>query len=348
MATNQAFGDQMLRGMLLVTLCAACLWVLAPFLGLVAWAAILAIVLAPVYRRLDRLLGLRRWLTLVVASLVLTALVVVPVVELAAAAVDALDWVRELDQSSLTMPAAPEWLAGLPVAGHWLVEKWEMVRGDLESAASELVPVLRDIGVWLLQSVALAGVALLVVIAALVFALVMLFREQQISPFIARLATRIADAEGAALIDLVVRTVRSVFLGVVGTALLQGLLVAAGLAVAGVPVAAVLGFIAFVAAVAQLPTILVWAPAAVWLGLGDDTVAAIGLALWGLLVVNSVDNFLRPYIISSGAKLPLSLIFIGVIGGLLQFGFVGLFVGPVLLGVGHRLFVHWIEQHTNG
>ena len=346
MSSRQPFGDQMLRGMLLVMLSAACLWVLAPFLGLIAWAGILAIVLAPVYRRLDRLLGQRRWLTLAVASLALIVLAVAPVVELAGAAVDALDWVRGLDRSSLTMGEAPEWLGGLPVAGHWLVEKWELVRGDIEAAASELVPVLRDIGVWLLQSVALVGVALLVFITALVVALVLLFREQEIVPFVGRIAARIADADGAALVDLIVRTVRSVFLGVVGTALLQGLLVAAGLAVAGVPGAAVLGFVAFVAAVAQLPTLLVWAPAAAWLAFGDATVAAIGLALWGFLVVNTVDNFLRPYIISSGAKLPLALIFIGVIGGMLQFGLVGLFVGPVLLGVAHRLFVHWIEQRT--
>lgn len=336
------YGDQMLRAMLLVALSAACLWILVPFLGLVAWSVIIAIVLAPAYDRLHGWLGGRRRLTLTVASLVLVVAVLVPVFELAAGAVDALDWVRGFDPATLSMPPAPEWVAQLPLAGGWLAERWELARGDLDAAASELLPRLRDVGVWLLQSAALAGVALLAFIAALALALVLLFRRQELTPAVGRAAARLADPHGAALVDLIVRTVRSVFLGVIGTALLQGVMIAIGLAVAGVPGAGVLGFVAFVVAVAQLPTLLVWLPAVLWLGATDATVAAIGLALWGFLAVNSVDNFLRPYVISSGAKLPLVLIFIGVIGGLLQFGFLGLFVGPVLLGVGHRLLLHWV------
>lgn len=342
MSAGAGFFEQLPRGMLLMALMVACAWVLAPFLGLVAWAAILAIVLRPGYARLHALVGRRRWLTLAIAGAVLGVAVVWPVAHLAGAAVDALDWVRELDRDSLVLPPPPEWLGRMP-AGEWLLHRYEALRGDLESAAAELMPMLRDIGVWLLQSVALAGIGLLVVIAALIAALVALHREGEIVPFFDKLGRRVAGAEGAVLVELVVRTVRSVFLGIVGTALLQGLLVAVGLWAASVPGAAVLGFVAFVAAVAQLPTLLIWLPAAIWLGASGESGAALGLAVWGFAVVNSVDNFLRPYIISSGAKLPLLLIFIGVIGGLLQFGFLGLFVGPVLLGVGHRLFVHWVE-----
>lgn len=346
MPSPDAFGDRMLRGMLLVALVVACMLVLAPFLGLLAWAAILAIVLAPLCRRLDRMFKGRHGLTLIALGLLLVAAVVVPLVQLATASGEGLDWLYGLSVTPPQVPPAPEWLARVPLAGDWLANKWDWGRGDMSAALTALLPLLREVGVWLLKFAAFAGFALLEVLAALLLALFMLHREPQVTAFVQSIATRIADADGAALVDLGVRTVRSVFLGVVGTALIQALLVALGLAVAGVPGAVVLGFVAFVAAVAQLPTLLVWAPAVIWLWLGDATVAATGLALWGLLVVNTVDNVLRPLIISSGAKLPLVLIFIGVIGGLLQFGFLGLFIGPVLLGLGHTMFIKWLDART--
>ena len=339
-------GDTMLRGMLLVGLAVACLMVLAPFLGLLAWATILAIVLAPVCHRLDRAFRGRHGLTLIALGVLLVGVVLVPVVQLATASADGIAWLHGLDLATLTLPPAPEWLSGLPFGGDWLARKWEWVRGDLAAALTGVVPMLRDAGVWVLRSAALAGFALLEVILALVIALLLLHREARVTAFVQAIGARVAGAEGAILVDLVVRTVRGVFLGIVGTALVQGLLVVLGLAVAGVPGAVVLGFVAFVAAVAQLPTLLIWAPAVVWLWLGDATFAAFGLALWGLLVVNTVDNVLKPMIISSGAKLPLLLIFIGVIGGLLQFGFLGLFIGPVLLGVAHTLFIKWLDANA--
>ena len=97
----------------------------------------------------------------------------------------------------------------------------------------------------------------------------------------------------------------------------------------------------------QLPTLFVWAPAAFWLYHSGDSFAASGLALWGLLVVNTIDNFLKPYLISQGANLPLSLIFIGVIGGLLAWGFVGLFIGPTILAIAYTLLQDWLYQQEN-
>lgn len=347
MKPDVEYGDRMLRGMLLVGLAVACLMVLAPFLALVVWALILAIVLAPLCHRLDRAFRGRHGLTLVALGALLIAAVIVPVVNLASASADGVAWLRGFDTAALVVPPAPDWLVSLPLGGQWLAAKWDWVRADLADALTQLVPMLREVGVWLLKFAAFAGFALIEVILAVVIALVLLHREAQVSAFVQAIGVRVAGADGAQLIDLVVRTVRSVFLGIVGTALVQGALVTVGLAVAGVSGALVLGFVAFVAAVAQLPTLLVWAPVVVWLWLGDATIAAVGLALWGLLVVNTVDNVLKPLIISSGAKLPLLLIFIGVIGGLLQFGVLGLFIGPVLLGVAHTLFIKWLESNAH-
>jgi predicted PurR-regulated permease PerM len=340
-----AYGDTMLRAMLLVGLVFSCLWVLAPFLALLAWGMILAIVIAPLFRRFDRVLRGRRGIALIAFGVVLITAILVPVINLAGAAGEGVEWLRSIDPDSVEVPPVPAGLTELP-GGAWLAAKWEWVRSDLSAALASVLPLARDATLKLLQVAMVAGFALLEVIVALVLALLLLHRETKAVAYVQSIAAHIAGDEGAALVELVVRTVRGVFLGIVGTALLQGLLLVLGFALAGVPGAAVLGFIAFVFAVAQLPTLLVWAPVVVWLWYGDATIAAVGIALWGLLVVNTVDNVLKPMIISSGARLPLLLIFIGVIGGLLQFGFLGLFIGPVLLGVGHTLFIKWLEAKS--
>jgi predicted PurR-regulated permease PerM len=344
MARADGYGDALLRAMLLVALAASCIWVLAPFLALMAWAVILAIVLAPMCRQIEARLGGRRGLMLAVLGALLLAAVVVPVAQLGAAASDGIAWLRGVDPATIVVPPAPEWLGRVPVAGAWLAAKWDWVRGDLTAALGSVLPLARDAGVWLLKVGALAGFALLELVLALALALVMLHKQERVRAYVRGIAERVAGDEGEVLVDLVVRTVRGVFLGIVGTALLQGLLVALGLWAGGVPGALVLGFVAFVFGVAQLPTLLVWAPAAAWLYHDGAALAALALALWGFLVVNTVDNVLKPMIISSGARLPLLLIFVGVIGGMLQFGFLGLFIGPVLLGVAHTLFAKWIDS----
>lgn len=345
MRAQDGYGDTMLRGMLLVGLAFSCLWVLAPFLALMAWAMILAIVLAPVFHRFDRRVPGRRGTALIAFGTLLLAATLFPVIQLAAAASEGVDWLRSVDPDSIEIPAVPAGLAELP-GGAWLAAKWEWVRSDLSSALASALPLARDATLRLLQAAVVVGFGLLEVIVALVMALLLLHNERKIVAYVQTIAVHIAGEQGASLVELVVRTVRGVFLGIVGTALLQGLLLVLGFLLAGVPGAVVLGFIAFVFAVAQLPTLLVWAPVVAWLWYGDATVAAVGIALWGLLVVNTVDNVLKPMIISSGARLPLLLIFIGVIGGLLQFGFLGLFIGPVLLGVGHTLFTKWLDAKS--
>jgi predicted PurR-regulated permease PerM len=140
----------------------------------------------------------------------------------------------------------------------------------------------------------------------------------------------------------VVGTVRSVSIGLVGTASVQAMIAALGFFIAGMPGVAVLGFATFMLALVQLPTLLIWLPAAIWLYYTGEVGHAIFLGAWGLLLVNSVDNLLRPWLISRGAKLPFALILMGVLGGLLAWGIIGLFIGPTLLAVAYSLVRSWI------
>ncbi|WP_239688519.1 AI-2E family transporter [Aquitalea magnusonii] len=158
--------------------------------------------------------------------------------------------------------------------------------------------------------------------------------------------SKLGGATADELPEVIARTIRSVTTGVVGTALAQTVLCVIGLLIAGVPGALVLGFLCFIVAVAQLPTLLIWLPAALWVFYTGQTGLGIFLLVWGFLLVNTIDNVLKPLLISQGAQMPLSIIFMGVIGGLLAWGLLGLFIGPTLLAVGFTLFQHWLRPEN--
>ncbi|MEZ5564604.1 MAG: AI-2E family transporter [Gammaproteobacteria bacterium] len=177
---------------------------------------------------------------------------------------------------------------------------------------------------------------------AILIAGVFLITADRSSDLAERLVSRLNIGEQGRMIPLVVATVRSVSIGLVGTAAVQALVASLGFVIAGMPGVVVLGFATFMVALVQIPTVLVWLPAALWLYYSGETRSAIFLGIWGILLVNSVDNFLRPYLISRGAKLPFALILMGVLGGLLAWGVIGLFIGPTMLAVAYSLIRSWI------
>ena len=205
------------------------------------------------------------------------------------------------------------------------------------------MPYARIIGVWLVGlagSVAklLVQFLLIVAIAAFLYA-----RGEGAAEFVRRFAYRLAGERGERSVGLAGRAIRGVALGVIVTALVQAALAGLGLAVAGIPFAALLSAVIVLLALAQLGPFPVLVPAVIWLYWKGDPVWATVLLVW-TLVVGSIDNVLRPLLIRKGADLPLALIFVGVIGGLVGFGFIGIFVGPVVLAVTYTLLVDWVQS----
>jgi predicted PurR-regulated permease PerM len=156
---------------------------------------------------------------------------------------------------------------------------------------------------------------------------------------------RIAGEQGKHLLTVAGKTVRGVVYGILGTALLQAVMMGIGLLIAGVPGAALLALLTFFASIVPIVgTGLVWVPAALWLFHQGLTGWGIFVLIWGVGVAN-IDNFVKPWLISQGSNLPFILIFLGVVGGALTFGFIGVFLGPTLLAVGYRLLAEWISSH---
>jgi predicted PurR-regulated permease PerM len=177
------------------------------------------------------------------------------------------------------------------------------------------------------------------------FSAMLYAKGENAASWIKRFAHRLAGSRGEQSIRLAGQAVRGVALGVVVTALAQSVLGGIGLAVAGIPFAAILTAAMFMLAIAQVGPLLVLLPSVVWLYWSGSTGWGTFLLIW-TLVVGTMDNFLRPVLIKKGADLPLLLIFAGVVGGLVAFGLIGIFVGPVVLAVGHTLLSAWVNEDT--
>jgi predicted PurR-regulated permease PerM len=356
-----------------------CFVVMRPFLSALMWAVVLGFTLWPVHSRLARWLGNRRTLAASLTTLSIAVVLVVPFVVLGLSVADDARALAAATRkwSEGGLPAPPSWLERIPVVGVQAKEYWEEFDEDLETfwremkqplseVDSESVPgdgdlagatpasasfgesrlanALRKLFAWAqswLPSVGLAIGRGITEVALSVFLAFFILRDG--AAVADRLATgvdRIAGARGRHLLEVAGSTVRGVVYGILGTALVQGGMAAVGFLMAGVPGATLLGLLTFFLSVVPMGPPLVWVPAVIWLYQQGSTGLAIFMLIWGLLV-SSVDNLVKPWLISQGSNLPFILIFFGVIGGALAFGVIGVFLGPTLLAVAYRLVEEW-------
>ena len=322
----------------------AALWILAPFAAAIVWATTIVVATWPVILKLQKLFGGRRGWATTVMTILLLLVVVLPFVgafgtilahrEAIAGAVEKL--------RSADLPPAPDWLGKVPLVGEKAAAKWgELASGGAEEFAAQVGPYARQAMNWLLSTLgsvgALLGQLLLTVIVAAVFYSI----GDGAALRLRRFARRIAGDRGDQVVVLAGSAIRGVALGVVVTAVGQSVLAGLGMALAGVPFAAVLTIVALVLCIAQIGPILVLIPAIAFLYMTGHTGSGTFLLVWSIPVV-TMDNVVRPILIKKGADLPLLLIFSGVVGGLVSLGLIGIFVGPVVLAVGHTLLDAWI------
>jgi predicted PurR-regulated permease PerM len=336
------FGVLVIGGLLI-----ASLWLLRPFLGPLIWATMLVVTSWPLMLRVQRLLWGRRSLAVLVMTLGLLMLVVAPVALAIVTVVGNVDrlsgWVKLATE--FTVPAAPPaWLANLPLVGENIANVWAQGTSlGLRGLLPKLMPYADDATRWFVGQVGGFGLLLFQFLLTVVIAAVMYASGEFAATLVRKTARRIGGERAVDAADLAGGAIRGVALGVGVTALVQSLLGGIGLAVAGVPGASLLTAVMFLLCIAQIGALPVLVPAVIWVFWTGDTAWGVGLAIWSLLV-GTMDNFLRPVLIRMGADLPLLLIFAGVIGGLLAFGLVGIFVGPVVLAVAYTLLVAWVDD----
>jgi predicted PurR-regulated permease PerM len=246
--------------------------------------------------------------------------------------------------ASFTMPPPPPWLDRLPLIGAKAKEAWEtMATTGVQELAAEAAPYAGSVTSWFVGAVGGFGIVVVQFLLTVVVAAIMYAAGERAAAGVQRFGHRLAGERGEQSVRLAGQAIRGVALGVVVTALAQSVLGGIGVAIAGVPFAAVLTAVMFMLCIAQLGPGLVLVPAVIWLYWSGDPGWGTFLLVW-TAVVGSLDNLLRPFLIKKGADLPLLLILAGVIGGLIAFGLVGIFLGPVVLAVAYTLLQAWMVE----
>jgi predicted PurR-regulated permease PerM len=322
------------------------LWVLRPFLAAGVWAAMIVVATWPLFMSLESRLGGRRLPAILIMTLGMLLLLVLPLwlaIDTISGNTEALTAAADyLVENGLPQP--PSRVAGLPLVGETMAGLWsQLATGGSAGIIAKVTPYAADTGKWVLAQVGGLGGMLVQFLLIVTIAAIMYSSGESAARQVLRFGRRLAGTRGENSVILAAQAIRGVALGVGVTAIVQTVLGGLGLAVAGVPFAALLSAVMLMLCIAQIGPVLVLLPAAGWLFWAGDTGWAVFLLVWSV-IVGSLDNFLRPMLIRRGADLPLILIFVGVIGGMLGFGLIGIFVGPVVLAITWTLMQAWIAD----
>jgi predicted PurR-regulated permease PerM len=342
--SEQLFLGRVTAGTIRVVLLGAwivwCLQIVFPFVIPILWGAIIATAISPLT---ERLFPKRPGLGAAVFGVVAAAIVIVPSwLLLGSIGEFAVRVGQQWADGKLQIPPPRADVAEWPVVGKRLHALWVDLVNAPSSVVERYLPQLRVAGRWLMQSLGSLTLGVLESLFAVALATAFLAKSETTTRALVPVAERIAPKHGEHMLELARDTIRSVAKGVLGVALIQTVLAWLGMKIAGVPVPGAWALLILIAAVAQLPTILILGPVAVYVFSSSPPSTAIPFLAWAIFV-GVIDNVLKPLLLGRGTKVPTLVIVVGAIGGMLSSGIIGLFVGAVVLAVGYELFVAWVR-----
>jgi len=328
---------------LVILLAASCFLILRPFLALIAWGMIVAIAVYPRYRQLQRVLGGRGVLAAVLITLLLLALLIVPVGLLAGTLIGGIQTLAaHLKDGSPIIPPPPAGVETWPLVGVPLKSVWSLASTNITAAIRSFAPQIKAIVPGVLSASAGIGLTVLQFALSIIVAGALLANSRSAAHAARALANRTFGDKGSEFEQLVGSTIRSVTMGIIGVALLQSVLAAVGFLVAGLPGAGLWAVVFLVAALLQVGT-LVLIPAVIYMFATASVTKAVIFMAW-CLIVALVDNIVKPLLLGRGVAVPIAVVFLGAIGGFVAMGLIGLFVGAIVLSVGYKLFIAWLAR----
>src|SRR5215831_6007576 len=349
---TEGVNDDVTRIMLLVLVVGVLLggsfWTLLPFLSGLIWATTIALATWPALIRIQRLVMGKRWLAVLIMTLLVSLAFIVPFVLAVSTVLDAADRSPALIKEFLAhgLGAPPDWIANIPLVGNKLDTEWrELSAGGPTALIDAVQPYARSAATWAIAATGGFGRMLVLILLTVIIVAILYAQGEVAAKGTLAFAYRLGGETGERIMTLAGKAVRSVALGVVVTALVQSLLAGLGIWVAGVPFAGVLTAVIFILCIAQIGPIIVLVASIGWLYWVGHAGWATALLVWAI-PVGALDNVLRPILIRRGVELPMLLIIAGVIGGLISFGVVGLFVGPVILAATYTLAKDWVQRET--
>ena len=350
---NEAHQKDLVRNILVIVLIGALLtasfWILRPFLPALIWASMIVIATWPLLLMIQDKVRSRRAAVIVMTGL-LVLVFVIPFSLAVGTIVENAPQIGALGKqlANFQVPPPPDWVEGIPLVGDSAAEAWHKAAAiEPGEFAKRLSPHVKNVAGWLVTQAGSFGMMLVHFILTLVLSALLYMNGEQAAEMARRLAHRIAEERGENATLLAARSVRAVAQGVVITALAQSILAGIGLAVVGVPYASLLTAVIFMLTIAQIGPGPILIPVVFWLFWKGSTGWGVAMLIWSIIVMG-MDGFMRPILIRRNANLPLLLIFAGVIGGLIAFGVIGLFIGPVLLAVCYTLMKAWVDEDGAG
>ena len=326
------------------------LWVVKPFLPSLAWAAMTVIATWPLMLSLENKLWRSRGIAAAVMTGLFLLVFVLPASVAIGTVVDKADVIVNWMNSFRTVAthSAPDWLTGLPYVGRKLAARWDAIAAVTpEELSARLLPHAGTLLRWLAGQVGNVGALLLHFVMTLAITVVLYMKGDSIADGVRSLARRIAGIRGEESVLLAAHAVRAVAMGVVVSSLALAVFSWAGLAATGIPYAVLLAASIFMLNLLQIGPVPVLAPAVFWLYWRGEPAWGTVLLIWTLLAL-AINQFLGSLLIKKSANISLLIILPGVIGGLIALGFIGIFIGPVVLAVAQTLLTAWVETGKTG
>lgn len=320
-----------------------CFRIVQPFLSILLWGLIIAIILFPIFEHLSKWFGKRHKLSSLLITVAALSLLVLPSIWLVNQLVDGVKFLADgILEGNIAIPQPSETVADWPLIGNWMYENWMQLSQNFGESIKGFMPQITTWGEKVLGAFANTGIGILQFAVSIIVAGIFLIFFEKGSESGRRIFNRLVGERGEEFMQISLMTIRNVAAGILGVAVIQTTLMAIGLIVADVPLAAVWIIVILIMTIAQIPVLVFNIPMIIYLFAFRDPLPA---ALWSayFVVMGLLDNYLKPLIMGQGATVPMLIIFIGAIGGFMAFGFIGLFLGAIMLSLAYKLYITWVS-----
>jgi predicted PurR-regulated permease PerM len=322
-----------------------CFQILSPFFTPIVWGIIIAIAIHPAFEKLSAKLGNSKKIAATILTLLMLSVIIVPVVLLSGSLIDGVRFLQHaVQEGAAIIPPPGDRVESWPAFTKPIIDAWQLASDNLQSTVVTYRDQVTAVVKTLLASVAKTGVGILQFILSIIIAGVILVYADEGGNTLRRMFVKIAGERGLEYATLSEVTIRNVVKGILGVAVIQTLLSGIGFAVAGVPAAGLWTFLCLMFAIIQVGVGPIMIPVIIYMFSTADTTTAVIFLIWGIFVLIS-DNFLKPILLGRGAPVPMLVVFLGAIGGFIVRGFIGLFLGAVILSVGYKLFLAWMADN---
>jgi len=335
--------DSLIRLAVLFFLLGWCITILKPFVLILIWAGVIAIAIFPLFKFFIRILGNRKTLAAIVLTVLLLSILIIPSWMVTKSVYSEVSQLRVMNkEGQLLIPPPGQNTESWPSIAKPVLDVWKLASQNLQSAMSKYSDQLKAAGAWLLSAVAGIGMGVLQFVVSIIIAGVLLAYSTAVGSAATRIFVKLAGKNGEQFVGTTIATIRSVVKGILGVAVIQATMAGVAFFIAGVPYAGVWTVACLFLAIIQVGGGPVIIPIIIYMFSTSSTLTASLLAVWLVITLLS-DNILKPILLGRGAPAPTLVVFLGAIGGFISSGFLGLFLGAVVLTIGYKLFMLWIN-----